>query len=394
MSLINYIGQFLKEQGFEKTLNSLELEYGYPINTSIEGLPTNETLKEILSDRITFKSLAPPVRDVIFTHWQFPYPKVVKDEFDVGEVIVSMDIVSSRQWILVSTNKQKLLIVDFSGNVINTFDKLINVVIKKIVTADDNVYLGGMDGKVYRFEIQGIDLIKRNEVQLHRRVIIDMKVIKYQEQVFLVSLGFEKLIKLVRAEGLEIVTSFETNNYPKCFDIIGINNEIYALVGYAENTLLDMIQMTREPTRLYKVSISDAEFATTSFTPHFIQFKQTTEDIKIAIGTSHEPYMRVIIIKIDSWTQENVIKRNQILKNIVTMSPQDKFSNPYIQWRLKGDGIWVLGDDGIIRGINLVNEEILELTGHKGKVKYMLTSHDKHEYLVTAGDDRSLKIWH
>ena len=118
----------------------------------------------------------------------------------------------------------------------------------------------------------------------------------------------------------------------------------------------------------------------------------------IAVGTSHEPYMRLIIVPLQDLANEPSIKRNQIIKNLNTMSPQDRYSQPIIAWRLqksnnnKASGVWVMGDDGTIRGIDIVEDQVIvELKdGHQGKIKDFITfiDEDSVEKLITSGIDR------
>lgn len=398
MSIINFVGQFLKDKGFEKTLAQLELEYGQPINTDISSLPTEETLEEILHDRINFKSLTSIEHDS-FNHWKTPYPHHISNEIFVGETIVSIELL--KEILLISTAKQKLILMNFNGDILNVYEKLIGVVIKKIITDGDKlVFVGGMDGKIYKFEFKDNELVKVDEVKVHRRLIVDMKYI----DGYILTLGFEKLVKLIDSKDLKEISSLETMNSPVSIDGVSIDNEIIAAVGYTDNTLIDIFKLTNNSERLYKLSISDAEFSTSNFTPRSIHFKEG-DGLQLAIGTSHEPYMRVIIVSVDMGNpgadqpdevqpgaEPTKIIRNKIIKNILTMSPQDKYSVPFIKWRQDSDGIWVGGDDGKIRGINLCNDEIIEIDGHESNIKW-LTSVNNGDNLVTVGDDRLIKIW-
>ncbi|CAH6720616.1 uncharacterized protein CLIB1444_04S04082 [[Candida] jaroonii] len=398
MSIINFVGQFLKDKGYEKTFAQLELEYGKPIKTDITSLPTEETLEEILHDRINFKSMTNIEHDS-FNHWKTPYPHHISNEIFVGETIVSIELL--KDILLISTAKQKLILMKFNGDILNVYEKLIGVVIKKIITDGEKfVFVGGMDGKIYKFEYKDNELVKVDEVKVHRRLIVDMKYI----DGYVLTLGFEKLVKLIDSKDLKEVSSLETMNSPVSIDGVSINNEIIAAVGYTDNTLIDIFKLTNNSERLYKLSISDAEFSTSNFTPRSIHFKQG-DDLQLAIGTSHEPYMRVIIVSVDMGNpgadqpdevqpgaEPTKIIRNKIIKNILTMSPQDKYSVPFIKWRQDSDGIWVGGDDGKIRGINLCNDEIIEIVGHDSNIKW-LTSVNNGDNLVTVGDDRLIKIW-
>ncbi|GMG41923.1 unnamed protein product [Ambrosiozyma monospora] len=85
------------------------------------------------------------------------------------------------------------------------------------------------------------------------------------------------------------------------------------------------------------------------------------------------------------------IIRNVIVSNLNGMSPQDKFSNAMILRRGRTDqeqGIWIFGDDGIIRGFNLATGEVVEnVKAHDGRIKsgFSGTNSKGEEVVVTCG---------
>lgn len=402
MAIINLVAHFLKEKGYTETLKSLETEYGQPINTEIHKLPNKETLNEIVSDRFNFKALENELnqieQDTKFNPWKFPYPKTVELEASLYEVLVSVDIIKEQNLMVLSTAKQGLIMMKFTGEIIKSFDQLIGrVVIKKVVCNNKDLYVAGMNGVIhhYKFNETFTELTKIKEVAAHRRIIVDMRKVIVKGKEFLISLGFDKQVKLIELEGLSVAKSFELPLVPTCFDVVNFKENVMVLVGYNEHTLLDMLKLETDFSRLYKISINDAEFNTTNFTPRTIQFHAIDEELYAAIATSHEPYMRVMVVNISQFDASDDIKRKQMVRNILTMSPQDKFSTPMITWRRNGHGIWVLGDDGVLRGINLNNTDIVEIKGHTSKIKYIHNvGDDDNEKVVTIGDDKSIKLWH
>lgn len=402
MAIINLVAHFLKEKGYTETLKTLETEYGQPINTEIHRLPNKETLNEIVSDRFNFKSLQDEFnvidQNTKFNPWKFPYPHTIELEILLNEVLVSVDTIPTEELMVLSTAKQRLIVMRFNGEILKSFDQLIGrVVIKKVVCDNHDLYLAGMNGVIYRYKFNEnlTELTKQKEVSAHKRIVVDMKIVKVNGINSLVSLGFDKQVKMVKLPSLEIAQSFELPLVPTCFDVVNYNDNILILVGYNEHTLLDVIKLESGFSRLYKISINDAEFSTTNFTPRTIQFHTINGELYAAIATSHEPYMRVMVISISQFDASDDIKRNQIVRNILTMSPQDKFSTPMINWRQNGHGIWVLGDDGILRGINLNNTNIIELKGHENKIKHLcIIGNDDSEKIVTFGDDKIIKLWH
>lgn len=114
--------------------------------------------------------------------------------------------------------------------------------------------------------------------------------------------------------------------------------------------------------------------------------RQPISPYSISISTSTEPLGRIIILAQNS---------DLILRDIWTDAPQDQFSSPRHVWRPKGDGIWVNGSDGIIRGIDIKSGKVVSrLIGHQGVVKAMWSGYiDGKEVLITGGFDRTLRVW-
>lgn len=110
--------------------------------------------------------------------------------------------------------------------------------------------------------------------------------------------------------------------------------------------------------------------------------------------------MRVIITSLIDFETSPLppIARHQIIKNLNTLSPQDKFSQPLIAWRHnseKESGIWVMGDDGVVRGLDLLDDKVaVELKQHQTKIKDFTCFYENgYEVLITSGIDRQTFEW-
>lgn len=215
----------------------------------------------------------------------------------------------------------------------------------------------GMSGKLYltdeKFnEIEVIDTLSR--------FIIDANHVHSNGVDYIVILTWNSMLKLVKLNESSVVAALKLDQQGTCFDITTYRGEIVIVLGKLENTLLDVITIQEEQfASKYKISINDAEFTTSSFSPRFITISQKGGIPLVAVATSHEPYMRVIITSLIDFETSPLppIARHQIIKNLNTLSPQDKFSQPLIAWRHnseKESGIWVMGDDGVVRGLDLL----------------------------------------
>jgi WD40 repeat protein len=88
-----------------------------------------------------------------------------------------------------------------------------------------------------------------------------------------------------------------------------------------------------------------------------------------------------------------------------TLAPQTPYSTPQVVWRPDGSGLWVNGDDGLIRGIEAKTGKLVATledgheTGSKirsiwaGWVNTVCNETEREEWLVSGGFDKRLIIW-
>ncbi|GFF35276.1 hypothetical protein IFM58399_04154 [Aspergillus lentulus] len=89
-----------------------------------------------------------------------------------------------------------------------------------------------------------------------------------------------------------------------------------------------------------------------------------------------------------------------------TFAPQTVYSTPQVVWRPDGSGVWVNGDDGVIRGVETMTGKVTAMLkdGHQvgSKVRaiwagWVEVQRDgkvvKEEWLVSGGFDKRLIVW-
>lgn len=85
-----------------------------------------------------------------------------------------------------------------------------------------------------------------------------------------------------------------------------------------------------------------------------------------------------------------------------TFAPQTTYSTPQLVWRPDGSGLWVNGDDGVIRGIEAKTGKVVAVLkdGHEpgSKVRSIWAGWVQHngkaeEWLVSGGFDKRLIVW-
>ncbi|CAH2353461.1 uncharacterized protein CLIB1423_11S00210 [[Candida] railenensis] len=415
MSAHSLIAHFLKENNYHDTLKEFEREHGKPIEVVLHD---NESLADIVLDRNKFRSIKQEEEDdgmggkddfllpkylqevaKALPNWTTPYPKeIAKFDVDIHGLIVS-SCLTRGGLILVSTNDCGLYAIDWEGKatkLANAFNDK-RAVVKKIVEVDDNfVVLVGMDGSLstYSVSIDGsvVDLSLVDTYQAHKRMVTDVQVYHSKKDgskvTYLVSLGWDfhvKVFQLVEGK-LTFLRECKLTIQGTCFSITTYKGGDYIIVGKNEHTLLDVYDV-ETLTLQYKISLNDAIFSTAGFTPRCI----ITNGELIVVGTSHEPFMRLIVVSLTDG--EEPIRRNQIIRNLNTLSPQDKFSSAILAWRKDQSGVWVAGEDGTVRGIDFKQQRVItEIPLHKGKVKTFISGvKEGSEVILSSGIDRELK---
>ena len=166
-----------------------------------------------------------------------------------------------------------------------------------------------------------------------------------------------------------------------------------------------------------------------SFTPSCLAICPTDPTL-LAVATSHLPHMKLIVVRLlfpasDSSrvmsphntqaSQERAALALQdredtaIVLHVSTLAPQTPYSTPQVVWRPDGSGVWVNGDDGVIRGIEIQTGKVVStLQGHEqgtkvrtlwaGNVKRHsqrshLATEDVQEVLVSGGFDKQVIVW-
>lgn len=403
--ILSLVAHFLKEHGYSQTLQQLELEYGKPVQPK---LLNSESLSQILDDRLQYASINNrnendidvneelPLRfkELVherFINWTLPYPHK-PTKLKVHSLIIFS--VYNKGAIYFSTNDSQIIICKGGSITLVRMQEII----KKVLIVGLNFVLLGMSGKLYltdeKFnEIEVIDTLSR--------FIIDANHVHSNGVDYIVILTWNSMLKLVKLNESSVVAALKLDQQGTCFDITTYRGEIVIVLGKLENTLLDVITIQEEQfASKYKISINDAEFTTSSFSPRFITISQKGGIPLVAVATSHEPYMRVIITSLIDFETSPLppIARHQIIKNLNTLSPQDKFSQPLIAWRHnseKESGIWVMGDDGVVRGLDLLDDKVaVELKQHQTKIKDFTCFYENgYEVLITSGIDRQTFEW-
>ena len=211
------------------------------------------------------------------------------------------------------------------------------------------------------------------------------------------------------------------------------------LVTRTDSNFIFYYTVEQEPRLLGKQNLAPHSNTWVAFTPSSIALCPTDSTL-LAVATSSLPHMKLLIVRlmVPPWDGATPVAlpvgatRAPLLDNddgpgrvtqasqaraalaladhedaaiqihSSTLAPQTAYSTPAVVWRPDGSGVWVNGDDGVIRGIEASSGRIVtSLHGHEAgsKVRCLwagiisFDDGDDYEVLVSGGFDKKLIVW-
>ena len=160
-----------------------------------------------------------------------------------------------------------------------------------------------------------------------------------------------------------------------------------------------------------------------SFSPSAVALCPIDRSI-LAVATSAVPHMKLIVVKLlfpsprsfPAQIEVPVIQESQIRDNVAlehaedaaiqlhvsTFAPQTPYSTPQVCWRPDGSGLWVNGDDGVLRGVEAKSGKVVSTLkgGHESGFKIrslwagmVAVDGQEEEWVVSGGFDKRLVVW-
>ncbi|TID23201.1 hypothetical protein CANINC_003218 [Pichia inconspicua] len=425
MSIEALIAQYLRAHGYVGTAAKFEEELGVKLKDP-EG---HEPLESIIKDRLQFDTINDTEFDEIhhakadlkaeIPNWHPRRPDFKKTlQLGVASLIIYC---TSWRWKnrtlgLFVTNTKQLIVYDLINDELLLTESF-TTIIKLVVPVNDTIIaFADMSGSIQLKKLVQIherdddetsncdwkfEDIQSEPIKLHRRLIIDMK---YSDTYF-ASIGWDNRVVVgsIIDSNITIIDEATLQTNPTLILLMkDISGALILLVGRLDSSLLHMFTLKNNKLEeIARLSLNDSEFSTYSFHP--MALSQIKSNL-VTVATDHIPFMRLITINIPKLTEIKTdpnstiipIIRALIVSNYNSMSPQDKYSSPIILTRPKGAGLWIAGDDGKLRGIDLKTGVIMEeLESNEGRAKSaFITTHSEDEIIVIAGAvDRSISIW-
>lgn len=199
--------------------------------------------------------------------------------------------------------------------------------------------------------------------------------------------------------------------------------ELYLIASRRDSSFLYFYRVIRannvsmlEPAG--RQNLSPHSNAWVAFTPSALALSPIDPTL-IAVATSHLPHLTVIIVRLlfpdtslalpqtpAAAAQADLALQDKedaaISLQVSTMAPQTPYSTPQIAWRPDGSGVWVNGDDGVVRGVELKSGKVVALLrAHEvgSKVRTLWAGYvdgdggQKREIVASGGFDRKVFIW-
>jgi WD40 repeat protein len=232
------------------------------------------------------------------------------------------------------------------------------------------------------------------------------------------------------------------------------NPESFVFVRHPDSNALYLVLSRRDSTYIYyylidpnpsdspgiavreagKQNLAPYANAWIAFSPSCLALSPTDPTL-LAIATSHLPHMKLIVVRLlfpdtmaaasgglgalPPLTPASQARAALALSDredaamslhVSTLAPQTPYSTPQVVWRPDGSGLWVNGDDGVVRGIEIVTGKVVALLkGHEPgtKVRSLWAGivrvaddvddsdegANEEEWLVSGGFDKRVIVW-
>lgn len=273
-----------------------------------------------------------------------------------------------------------------------------------------------------------------------------VKVLAYEdrdEHIWIVTAGWDMQVLIYR---LSLASSSSTKvqiGEPVGSIKVPSNPESILLVQHPETQDLTLILSRRDSTYIYYYNIESLRSADTqqtceetgkqnlapnsnawvAFSPSCLAQSPRDPGI-IAVALSTLPHMKVMIVRllfpINSKVEDgDSITGTQLSQSMAslalqiredaaiiiqanTFAPQTAYSTPQVVWRPDGSGVWVNGDDGVIRGIESRTGKLVTMlkNGHEAGSKvrsiwagWVEGKNSTEEWVVSGGFDKRLIVW-
>ena len=190
------------------------------------------------------------------------------------------------------------------------------------------------------------------------------------------------------------------------------------IVTRRDSTCLHYYHVQSSPTTLVPLgtqNLAPHSNAWVTFSPSCIALSPIDPSL-IAVATSSIPHLKLLIVRLlvpqatgpyEAVTQAEQAGAKLAMQNredaaiqisVSTMALQTAYSTPMVVWRPDGTGVWVNGEDGLVRGVEASSGKVVQVLsgGHASGCKIRsLWAGDvaEQEWVVSGGFDHRIVVW-
>ncbi|KAL8707301.1 MAG: hypothetical protein Q9220_007644 [cf. Caloplaca sp. 1 TL-2023] len=295
-----------------------------------------------------------------------------------------------------------------------------------------------MSGRVVLFDHQENRVL--DERRDHTKYVVQVTHARYRDCLWVATAGWDRQIWVYCLRGTKLgepMASVRLATNPETVTFISHpeSDQPTLLVTRRDSTFLHYYQcrvgdlsgsLVRPLQWLGRQNLAPHTNAWVSWSPSSVAISPNNGQL-LAVATSTIPHAKAIIVRLlmpplqnlasqtapddehvshTAQTHQRFASEDQeaaaIQLHVNTFAPQTPYSTPKVCWRPDGSGIWINGDDGVVRGLDASNGKICSTLrdGHEAGSKIrsmwagMVDVEGKEtEWLVSGGFDKRLVVW-
>ncbi|KAL8999458.1 MAG: hypothetical protein Q9169_001663 [Polycauliona sp. 2 TL-2023] len=300
-----------------------------------------------------------------------------------------------------------------------------------------------MSGQVVLYDHQAKRAL--DERRDHNKYVVKAAYFLHQQSTWVATAGWDAKIFLYRIRGDAGGNCCLGN--PTSSIVLPTNPEAILFVAHPESMRPVLLVTRRDSTSLHYYHCEDDDtpsspsaqlrlLGSQNLAPHsnaWISFSPAsialcpTDTQLLAVATSAVPHMKLITVRMlipavsssnsetiaarEAQTQASQIRHKLAVEdqedqairlNVNTFAPQTPYSTPQVSWRPDGSGLWVNGDDGVLRGLEAMTGKICSTLkrGHDPGSKIrsvwagiIVVEGKEEECVISGGFDKRLVVW-
>ncbi|KAL8659299.1 MAG: hypothetical protein Q9226_000514 [Calogaya cf. arnoldii] len=447
--------RFLQANNYNETLQAFLSEAGLPPDAGSVRNPGDLTIEKVLEEKRIFDLSLNFERFNIAENgreWSSPAPEhpwAVESLPSSSNLLhVSVENVAGGQILFASTADRRLNLIELNGT-FSLLDSLSYVHDSPILSCTV-LPLGGtitlttsMSGQVVLYDHQAKRAL--DERRDHKKYVVKAAQFQHGHSTWVATAGWDAKIFLYRIR--KDVNGTCSLGDPESSLCLATNPETLTFITHPESKTPVLLVTRRDSTSLHYYHCDHDDTSTSpavqlrflgsqnlaphsntwiSFSPASIALCPTDPQL-LAVATSAVPHMKLITVRmlipaVSSSAAENIAAREPptqaaqsrqklvvedqedaaIQLNVNTFAPQTPYSTPQVSWRPDGSGVWVNGDDGVLRGLDATTGNICSTLkgGHEpgSKIRSVWAGmvgvdRKEEEWVISGGFDKRLVVW-